>query len=117
MKIKSSPQVVDSRNITSPDILKHIQSITDDVRGILSGGLSFIDKQLPFEIRQVTVTNNQPVQLLIQSPYTIIGAIPIQTNGATINNITSQNNGRFSITLNMNVNTAQIVFLIIGVSA
>lgn len=116
MKIKSPQQVVDSKHSTSQDILRHLQAVTDDVRGILSGGLSFTDRQLPFEIRQVNVVNNEPVQLLIQSPYTIVGAIPIQTNGAIINSFSSQNNGRYSITLNMNVNTAQIVFLIIGVN-
>ncbi len=114
MKIKTPPQIRDLMNKTSQDVLNHIQAMTDDVRGILSGGLNFFDKQLPFEVRTVTVTSGQVNYMTIQSPYSTIGAIPIMTNGANILSMSSQNSNRFSITLTMDVNIAQIVFLIIG---
>jgi hypothetical protein len=115
MKIKSPAQVSDPDKKTSPSILKHIQAVTDDVRGILEGGLSFNDKQLPFQVRSVFVTSGQPIFLTMQAPYIILGCYPILTNGAIVNNFTSTfNNGKFSITLNMNVMTAQIVFLMVG---
>jgi hypothetical protein len=115
MKTKTPSQVNDQSSKTSRDVLNHIQAITDDVRNILSGGLSMFDKQLPFQTRSVFVTSGQPNYLTIQAPYTTVGCIPIQTNGAVINSFSSSlNNGQFSITVNMNVSTAQIVFLMIG---
>lgn len=115
MKTKSPAQVSDATNSLHPDVIKHIQAVTDDVRAILNGGLSFIDRQLPFQIRSVFVTSGQSNILVMQSPYTIVGCLPIQTGGAIINSFSSNlNNNQFTITLTMNVTTAQIVFLLIG---
>lgn len=115
MKTKTPSQVSDPSGKTPLDVLNHVQAITDDVRNILSGGLSMFDKQLPFQIRSVFVTSGQPNYIVIQAPYTTVGCFPIQTNSATILSMSSnQNNSQFSITLNMDVTTAQIVFLIVG---
>lgn len=115
MKIKSPTQVSDPDNKTSHAVLKHIQAVTDDVRGILQGGLSFIDRQLPFQTRSIFVTSGQAVTFTMQSPYVITGCYPILTNGAVINSFNSTlNNGKLSITLNMDVTTSQIIFLLIG---
>lgn len=115
MKIRTPAQIVDSSNKTPQDVLRHVQNITDDVRQILKGGLSMSDAQLPFQQVSVFVTNNVPAVLYIQSPYSIIGCIPIQTNGVIINSFqTNINNGIFTVTLSMNVQTANIVFLTVG---
>lgn len=115
MKIKSSPQVSDYTGSTSSDIIRHIQAVTDDVRNILKGGLSFSDGQLPFQISTVNVQNNVPVILTIQYPFTIKGCIPIQTNGATISGFKTNNqNGVFTVTVTMDVTNASISFLTVG---
>lgn len=113
MKIKTPPHIYD--NQTSPNVLGHIQAMTDDLRDVLAGGLSFYDKQLPFQIRSVNVISGQAVPLIMQAPYIIAGAYPILTNGAEIISSSSTLiNGRYNITLTMNVNSAQIVFLMVG---
>lgn len=117
MKIKSPPQVLDTTGHTSRDIVKHIQAVTDDVRQILSGGLSFKDNQLPFQIVQKTVSNNIPVQLSISKPYTVSGAYPIQTGTSTVLTFKSSiSNGILSVTLTMDISPAQISFLVVGTS-
>jgi hypothetical protein len=117
MKIKTPYQIVDSTRKVPQDVLNHVQNMTDDLRGILLGGLSFSDKQLPFQYREVTVTTGQPTILYIQAPYTTIGAIPVQTYGV---NIISWNvnmlNSKLSITVNFEGTTAKIGFLMIGAS-
>lgn len=115
MKIKTQPRIVDSTNKTSVDIVKQLQAMTDDVRGILQGGLSFSDAQLPFQYREVTVTSGKPTVLTIQSPYSILGCIPIQTYGAVISGFQSAIvNNKFNVTITMDLPTSTIGFLLVG---
>lgn len=118
MRIKTPQQIVDPTRKTSQDVMNHIQAMTDDLRTILLGGLSFSDKQLPFQYREVTVTSGQPTVLYIQSPYTTIGALPVQTYGVTINSWSVNTyNSKLSITVNFDGQaTAKIGFLMIGAS-
>lgn len=109
MKIKTPPQVT---NLT---LQSHVQAITDDIRGILKGGLSIIDSQLPFQFQTKTVTSGAPLILSIPSPYTVVGCIPIQTNGSTILSFkTNLSNGILTVTVTLDVTNSNIVFLVIG---
>lgn len=113
MKVKTPVTAPDN----TTDMVKHVQAMTDDVRNILYGGLSFVDAQLPFQYREVNVTSGEPTILYIQSPYTTIGAIPVQSYGAIINSYSvNTTNGKLSIIVNLNVSKAKIGFLMIGAS-
>jgi len=110
MKIKTPPIV------SVPNMPSHVQALTDDMRTILRGGLSFSDAQLPFQVVTVNVTSGQPINLSIQSPYTIVGCFPINTNGISISSFqTNSTNGIFTATLTLSVTTAtSISFLVVG---
>lgn len=111
MKTKSPPQV------TEQSMLTHVQAVTDDVRSILKGGLSFLDGQLPFQVVTVNITSGQPSNISINAPFSIVGCIPINTSGAQILNfITRPINNVFTVTLTLNVTSASIKFLVVGIN-
>lgn len=116
MKIKTPTQIYDTSNKIPEDFIRQVQAVADDVRTILKGGLSFIDRQLPFQYQEAFITSGQPFILNIQNPYQIIGCIPIQTNGNVIESFSTNTlNGVFSITLNLsNSTTGRIGFLTVG---
>lgn len=114
MKIKTPVTVADN---SPPDLIKHLQAVTDDIRSILKGGLSFADGQLPFQYREVNVVSGQPTILYIQKPYTTIGAIPVQSYGVNILSWSvNTQNGKLTITVNLSVQSAKIGFLMVGAS-
>lgn len=115
MRIKTQPRLVDPSNKINSDLIKELQAIVDDVRGIGAGGLSFDDAQLPFQYREVSVISGQSISMSIQAPYSIIGCIPIQTFGSTISSFqTNIVNNKFNIILNMDISPSKIGFLLIG---
>lgn len=117
MKTKTPFQVKDPENKVPQDVIRHVQAMTDDVRQILSGGLSFADRQLPFQYVQIFVTSGQPTVFNMYPPFSLIGCIPIQTNGITITSFSSINvNGRYTATITMNQPTGTIGFLLVGVN-
>ncbi len=118
MKIKTPAQVYDDEHKTSPQIIKHMQALTDDVRTILKGGLSFGDTQLPFQVQTIQITSGKPTQLAMPGPFNIVGCTPIQTGGAVISSFQSKlSNGIFTVTLVMDVTLANISFLLVGVNS
>lgn len=115
MKIKTQPRIIDSSNQLHQDVLKQLQSVVDDVRSIGKGGLSFDDAQLPFQYREVMVTNNVPVSFIMQQPYSILGCIPIQTFGTTVLSYKSIiANNQFNVILGLSTASSLIGFLMIG---
>lgn len=117
MKTITPALFVDPSKKTSEAATRHIQSLTDDMRGVLAGGLSFFDKQLPFEYREISVISGVQNFIFMQAPYTIKGCIPIQSNGATILNFQSNFiNNKFSVTLTLDTTSPIVIgFLLIGI--
>lgn len=118
MKIKTPNQILDPNQKTSEDLIKQIQNIADDVKGILKGGLSMGDAQLPFQYREVNVTSGQPTFLTIQAPYSIIGAYPIQTYGKVVTGFSTNIGNTYTVTLTFSSTSAQsgkVGFLVVGV--
>jgi hypothetical protein len=116
MKITTPAHIVDSTGKSSEEIVKQIQAIADDVRGILAGGLSFQSKQLPFELRSVMVTSGTPIILTMAAPYTIKGCHPINTNGSTITNfVTNVINDQFTCTITCSPSPTKMVLMMTGV--
>lgn len=110
MKFVTTPQITDVNNILSTELLKQIQNIADDMIMISKGGLNFSDKQLPFQYREVQVVSGQPFILVMPSPYTLRGCIPILTFGNTVTSFSTDiSNNRFTMTLNLQPPAGQLV--------
>lgn len=115
MKIKTPKQFQDSSGTVPQNVIRQIQSLTDDVINILSGSLNISDGTLPFQIINLQVKNGMSFPLQMNAPYSIIGCIPIQTNGCKIISFkTSINNRVFTCTLELDVDFSQVSLLLIG---
>lgn len=117
MKIKTPARINDSSRQTSHDVLSHVQAMTDDLRTIMNGGLSFSDGQLPFQVQKIFVTNNVTFNISMNAPFTIVGCVPIQTYGINILSFKTrlENNRTLNVTITLDVPSSNIDILMIGV--
>lgn len=93
-----------------------IQSVANDLSNAIEGGLSIKDSNLPFEYREVTVTNGKPFRLKGSFKTKTVGAFPVLLGDSELTTYASKLNdkGEIEITMTLSRDSAKVTFLICG---
>jgi hypothetical protein len=106
MKSKTSTQV------PADNIQQHLQDLTDDVAQAVSGGFTFADSNLPFQVLTVTLTSGKPASLKGRKRCTG-GCLISSQSPITISSQTVNTQGEFVVTAAFTVNNVTATFLLI----